>query len=289
MINSIVASLGQRRPSSASLAISNSPARFSFPRPCETTSAARLILALPCEALANEQQRVALARTLVQVPALFLLDEPISHLDAKLRHKLRGEIRRLLSEQSAPAIWTTPDAMEALSVGDRVAVIDGGRIEQVGSPEAIWLQPASARVARLLGDPPMNLVPGTLERDDGGLFFVRQRMRLALKGTLARAAEAAKAAEATLGVRPERLAIAAPDVPDAVVAELYSSEPFGKYAILTIDLGGLLVKLKTSMAAAAAVGEEIGRPVGLIFPTEGLMLFDGATGRALSGSMISPM
>jgi multiple sugar transport system ATP-binding protein len=179
--------------------------------------------------------------------------------------------------------------MEALSVGDRVAVIDGGRIEQVGTPEEIWLRPASVRVARLLGDPPMNLVPGTLERDDGGMFFVRRDMRLALKGALARAAEAGKVAEATLGVRPERLAIAALDALDTVVAELYSSEPFGKYAILTIDLGGLLVKLKTPMATAAAVGEAIGRPVGLIFPTEGLLLFDGVTGRALSGSTVSPM
>ncbi len=243
---------------------------------------------LPAALSGGQKQRVALARTLVQTPALFLLDEPISHLDAKLRHKLRGEIRRRLSSQAAPAIWTTPDGMEALSVGDNVAVIDGERIEQVGTPEEIWLRPASVRVARLLGDPPMNLVSGTLESEGGTLFFVRRGLRLALPEPLVRAAAEAGTAGATLGVRPDGLKLAAVDAPGAMAVEIYSNEPFGKHAVVTIDLGGLLVKVKTTMASAAAVGEGIGngigRPVGLVFPADGAILFDGATGRALPGS-----
>jgi len=237
---------------------------------------------LPGALSGGQKQRVALARTLVQKPDLFLLDEPISHLDAKLRHKLRGEIRRRLSAQEAPSIWSTPDGMEALSVGDRVVVIDGGRIEQVGTPEEIWQRPASARVAKLLGDPPMNLIEGKLERDGGTLFFVRRTLRLALPPTLA---AAATSDDVILGVRPDTIAFTAPDAPGALPAEIYSNEPFGKHAILTLDLGGLLAKAKTTMAVAAALGEGtgdgIGRPVGMVFPTEGLILFDGATGRAL--------
>lgn len=238
---------------------------------------------LPGALSGGQKQRAALARTLVQEPALFLLDEPISHLDAKLRHKLRGEIRRRLSGQPAPAVWATPDGMEALSVGDRVAVIDGGRIEQVGTPEEVWLNPASARVARLLGDPPMNLVPGTLAEENGALCFARRELRLPLPARLAGAAALAMTGEVVLGVRPDALALAPAGATGSVPAEIYSNEPFGKHAILTLDLGGLLVKAKTSMAVADACGEGggIGRPVGLALPAEGLVLFDGPTGRAM--------
>lgn len=243
---------------------------------------------LPGALSGGQKQRVALARTLVQAPALFLLDEPISHLDAKLRHKLRGEIRRRLSKQAAPVIWSTPDGTEALSVGDRVVVIDSGRIEQVGTPEDIWLRPASVKVACLFGDPPMNLLPGALEGGGGGLFFLRRGVRLALQVSLARAADASCSEDVTLGVRPDGLSLVAVDAPGAVPAEIYSNEPFGKHAIVTLDLGGLLVKVKTTMAVAATVGEGvgsgIGKPVGVLFPLDGLILFDGTTGRALPHS-----
>ncbi|MDQ0510105.1 ABC transporter ATP-binding protein [Ancylobacter amanitiformis] len=241
---------------------------------------------LPGALSGGQKQRVALARTLVQVPDLFLLDEPISHLDAKLRHKLRGEIRRRLSAQSAPCIWATPDGMEALSVGDRVVVLDQGRVEQVGTPEEIWQRPASARVARLLGDPPMNLIEGTLTRAADTLYVTRRDMRLALPPALAVAAARHGTDSVILGVRPDGLSFAPAGAPGTVAAEIYSNEPFGKHAIVTIDLGALLAKVKTSMAAAAALGADggIGRGVGITFPAEGLSLFDGATGRALAGT-----
>lgn len=238
---------------------------------------------LPGALSGGQKQRAALARTLVQQPALFLLDEPISHLDAKLRHKLRGEIRRRLSAQPAPAIWATPDGMEALSVGDKVAVIDGGKIEQVGTPEEVWLNPVSTRVAKLLGDPPMNLVPGSLTEENGVARFAHRDLRLALPTPLARAAGLSMSGEVVLGVRPDAMALVPAGTPGTLGAEVYSNEPFGKHAIVTLDLGGLLVKAKTTMAVAGALGEGggIGRPVGLALPAEGLILFDGPTGRAL--------
>ncbi|MCS0504216.1 ABC transporter ATP-binding protein [Ancylobacter mangrovi] len=243
---------------------------------------------LPGALSGGQKQRVALARLLVQAPDLYMLDEPISHLDAKLRHKLRGEIRRRLSAQSAPSIWLTPDGMEALSVGDRVVVLDQGRVEQVGTPEEIWLKPASTRVARLLGDPPMNLVDGALQREGDVLFFTRRGMRIALPPALAAAAGKAAGEEVTLGVRPDGIGFAEPGAPGSLSAEIYSNEPFGKHAIVTLDLGTLLAKAKTSMATAAALGEGegegIGREIGLTIPDEGLVLFDGSTGRALSGN-----
>lgn len=241
---------------------------------------------LPGALSGGQKQRVALARLLVQSPALYLLDEPISHLDAKLRHKLRGEIRRRLAGLPVPTIWVTPDGMEALSVGDRVAVIDQGRLEQLGTPEDIWLRPASARVAKLIGDPPMNLIEGDLVREGGALAFTRRELRLELGGALAAAAAKASGTAVLLGVRPDDIAFTAPEAAGAVPAEIYSNEPFGKHAILTLDLGGLLVKAKTSMARAAELGEGpgqgIGRRVGLTLAPDGLVLFDGASGRALA-------
>jgi len=242
---------------------------------------------LPGALSGGQKQRVALARTLVQSPDLYLLDEPISHLDAKLRHKLRGEIRRRLSGQRAPSVWSTPDGMEALSVGDRVVVLDGGRVEQVGTPEDIWQRPASARVAKLLGDPPMNLVDGKLASEAGTLYFTRRDIRLALPPALSLAAASMPGDDIVLGVRPADIGFTRADAPGAVGAEVYSNEPFGKHAIVTLDLGALLAKAKTTMTTASALGEGgddgIGRKVGLLFPHDGLTLFDGTTGRALPG------
>lgn len=237
---------------------------------------------LPGELSGGQKQRVALARALVQSPALFLLDEPLSHLDAKLRHTLRGAIRRRLSAQPAPVIWATPDGLEALSVGDRVAVIDDGRIEQIGTPDEVFLNPASMRVARLLGDPPMNLIGGQCCGEAGVICFVRPGFRLSLDGALAKAAASSGARDITLGVRPDRLRLAEPDADGAATASLYANEPFGKHAIVTLDIGGVLVKAKTSMDEAARAGNEIGRPIGLVCPADGLTLFDTATGRAIA-------
>jgi multiple sugar transport system ATP-binding protein len=236
---------------------------------------------LPGALSGGQKQRAALARALVQTPALFLLDEPISHLDAKLRHKLRGEIRRRLTAQPAPVIWSTPDGTEALSVGDRIVVIDDGRVEQVGTPEDIWLRPASVRVARLFGDPPMNLLPGLLKQQDGALCFQRRGTSLVLPSPLAAVAAVKGSENVTLGVRPDRLRLAASEAKGAIPGEIYSNEPFGKHAIVTVDLGGLLVKVKATMAAADSAGS-VGKPVGILFPDDEMTLFDGITGATLA-------
>jgi multiple sugar transport system ATP-binding protein len=237
---------------------------------------------LPGALSGGQKQRVALARTLVQDPSLFLLDEPISHLDAKLRHKLRGEVRRRLSAHGAPSIWATPDGMEALSVGDRVAVIEAGRIEQIGSPEDIWQRPQTIRVAQLLGDPPMNLIPGSLGSERDAVHFAMGQSKIQLPPHLASAASRANARDVTLGVRPDALVLS----DDAKIeGDIYANEPFGKYAIVTVALENGLAKIKTSMTEAervgGGVGEGIGRKVKIAFPTERLILFNTQTGRII--------
>ena len=236
---------------------------------------------LPGELSGGQKQRVALARALVQAPALYLLDEPISHLDAKLRHRLRGEIRRRLSAQSAPVVWATPDGVEALSVSDRVAVITDGKIEQVGTPEEVWSSPASVQVARLLGDPPINLLTGQLQSEGDAIYFQRRRLRLALPARLSRAASSLRQTDVILGARPDAVRLTANG---AVPGEIYSCEPFGKHTIVTVDLGQQILKLKTSAQDAIHIGDKIGQTVDLSFSPDGLMLFDAATGHALTES-----
>ncbi len=124
----------------------------------DLTEMEALTARFPSELSGGQKQRVALCRTLVQNPAVYLLDEPISHLDAKLRHKLRGEIRRRQIERDVPTLWCTPDAMEALSVSDRVVVLIDGRVQQIDTPEAVYRTPANTKVAKLIGDPAMNRV-----------------------------------------------------------------------------------------------------------------------------------
>jgi multiple sugar transport system ATP-binding protein len=240
---------------------------------------------LPAELSGGQKQRAALARTLVQDPSVTLLDEPISHLDAKLRHRLRGELKRLLASRAAPTIWVTPDAMEALSVGDRVAVIDRGTIEQIGTPEEVWLRPASVRVARLLGDPPMNLIPGRLHKaPDGTVAFRHGQWLVALpRGIAAMARGLGPDFECILGIRPDALAVAPPGAAAGAAVEVYSHESFGKHVVVTVRLGALLLKVKTRRDADVAIDAA----AALIPRAGGMALFDGTTGAALAWSQES--
>ncbi len=225
----------------------------------------------------GQKQRVALARALVQSPKILLLDEPISHLDAKLRHKLRGEIRRLLGSRSHPTVWSTPDGLEGLSVGDRVAVLDHGRIEQVGTPEDIWLRPASIKVAKLFGDPPMNVLRGEMQEESGKTFFRRSDMSVELPQALVAAARRGTDKAVFLGLRPDALALTAKGAAGALPAQVYSNESFGKHSIVTLRVGlGDLVKIKTKEHTALSLGED----VGIRRDAAAFYLFDGKTGLA---------
>ncbi len=230
---------------------------------------------LPSQLSGGQKQRVALARVLVQQPAVTLLDEPISHLDAQLRHKLRREVRGLITAKPSPTVWCTPDAMEALSVGDRVAVIVQGAIEQIGVPEEIWRRPATVRVARLVGDPPMNLLPGHLEAG----HFVSATLRVALPPALAKAtAHLGERAAVVLGVRADLLDVVAAGAPSSAAVEVYSYEPFGRYAVVSVRLGDTIIKAKTRSAAPA----EIGASAGLVLPSSGFVLFDADSGKIIA-------
>ncbi|MBP3751633.1 MAG: ABC transporter ATP-binding protein [Pyramidobacter sp.] len=170
----------------------------------------------PNQLSGGEQQRVALARVLVLRPSLLLMDEPLSNLDAKLRIHMRSEIRRIQQELSLTCLYVTHDQKEALTMSDRIMVMNRGRIEQVGTPMEIYADPASAFVADFIGQ--ANLIPGTLVAEEGDIgVFESHGVRV--KARLGRQTPPAVGKEALLIVRPENLSFAESDNALPIVVE----------------------------------------------------------------------
>jgi len=229
----------------------------------------------PGELSGGQKQRVALCRALVQEPRAWLLDEPISHLDAKLRHVLRGAIRRRLIGTGTPTIWASPDAVEALAIADRVAVLVQGRVLQVAPPADVYRRPATVEVARLVGDPPMNLVAGAITEEAGRLRFRHPAFGVPVPLELAaRLRRAGGGDRVVLGLRPYQIGIA--DGPAAARGDVWVWEPLGKYGILTVRLGPDMVKVKLANTRRWTPGDAVSLDLSAAQPA----LFDGATGVA---------
>jgi ABC-type sugar transport system ATPase subunit len=153
----------------------------------------------PAQLSGGQRQRVALGRAIVRQPAVFLMDEPLSNLDAKLRVEMRGELSRLHNELGVTTVYVTHDQVEAMTMGNRIVVMNGGRIEQIGRPLDVYHRPASLFVARFLGLPEINVVQGWLGVASSGMQFEASDFQLALPGLSGREGEV------VLGLRPQML------------------------------------------------------------------------------------
>jgi ABC-type sugar transport system ATPase subunit len=218
----------------------------------------------PGQLSGGQQQRCALARAIVRKPALFLLDEPLSNLDAKLRVETRVELKRLQRALNVTAVYVTHDQEEALSLSDRLAVFMEGRIVQVGTPEAVFSRPATVEVAGFLGNPPMNLLPARLEH--GRAHLEGAVLELPSLQPLGRR-------DVTLGIRPSGVRLAA----DGVPATVAMCEALGEDFFVDLSVGERLVRAKMN-------GHE--RPVErsqvrISIDPAAVHLFDAATGQRL--------
>jgi ABC-type sugar transport system ATPase subunit len=191
----------------------------------------------PGQLSGGQQQRCALARAIVRKPALFLLDEPLSNLDAKLRVETRVELKRLQRALNVTAVYVTHDQEEALSLSDRLAVFMDGRIVQVGTPEEVFSKPATVAVAGFLGNPPMNLIPARLQ--DG--IAAIEGSSLNLPSLQSRGAR-----DVILGVRPSAVRLAAEGLPAIVTM----SEALGEESFANLSMGELLVRAKVARRPA---------------------------------------
>ena len=224
----------------------------------------------PAELSGGQRQRVALARAIVREPNVFLMDEPLSNLDAKLRVSTRAQIKNLSHELQVTTVYVTHDQIEAMTLADRVVVMKKGVVQQVGTPVEIYDNPANTFVASFIGSPAMNLMDGDVK--DG--VFTGTNVRIA--------GLQAPDGPCTLGFRAEDASVAA--APGAEIeAPVYTMELLGDATMITVRAGGEMVAVKAGKEYRAAIGERVGINV----PGAICHVFDRATGER-TGALIRP-
>ena len=230
----------------------------------------------PGTASGGEQQRIAIGRALIRRPSLLLLDEPLTNLDAKLRHDTRAEFKRLHRELGTTMLYATPDELEALSLGQRIGVIRQGRMEQVGTPDAMFEQPGNVFVASQVGSPKMNLVEGVSSGDGG-------RVRLPFgevgDGPWARALRAFPVGTRVLmGIRPHDLQPAAGEARGPRLdSTIHLTEPLGDITLLDLVVGGVPMKMVLPEERAVAYREGDRLEVELLLQHSHLFALDTGT------------
>ena len=218
----------------------------------------------PAALSGGQRQRVALARAIVREPNAFLMDEPLSNLDAKLRVSTRAQIKNLHHTLRTTTIYVTHDQIEAMTLADRVVVMSKGVVQQIGTPKEIYDRPANTFVAGFIGSPAMNLVQGTVL---GGIFTA-DGMKITGVQT--------KDGPATLGFRAEDAVVNGGG--GEITAPLYSLELLGEASMVSMRVGGELVSVKTGKDYTA----EIGQPISVSVPANACHFFDRTTGARIA-------
>jgi multiple sugar transport system ATP-binding protein len=230
----------------------------------------------PSELSGGQRQRVAIGRALVRNIDVFLFDEPLSNLDAKLRNELRVEIKKLHQEIGNTMIYVTHDQVEALTLADRIAVMKGGVIQQFASPHDIYHHPANLFVAGFIGSPAMNAIEGSLGERNGVWRF--EAKDLSVEVSRYPFTGVPKAGPATLGVRPEHIGLGdAPRERHAATGKLEIVEPMGGEAVLWTSLAGKSATIKVAGDSEVKVGDDLR----FHFDVARASLFDGGTGHRL--------
>jgi multiple sugar transport system ATP-binding protein len=225
----------------------------------------------------NDMQKVALGRSMIVQPAIFLLDEPFSNLDAAFRAYMRAELKRIQHEGGQTMVYVTHDQVEALGMADKIAVMDLGVLQQFGTPDEIYNRPANRFCARFVGSVLMNFLPA--EYEDGGIVpAVAESKPVDVSDRRAALERRAGGGGLTLAIRPERIEVVAPDSPQATVrANVSLVEPLGAKDVVHLTVDGH--DLRT--VAASGKQPRIGENLGLAFPPDSVHVIDDETGLVL--------
>jgi multiple sugar transport system ATP-binding protein len=223
----------------------------------------------PKQLSGGQRQRVAMGRAIVRRPQVFLFDEPLSNLDAKLRVQMRSELKEMHARFKTTTIYVTHDQIEAMTMADQIVVMRDGVVEQTGAPLDLYDHPVNTFVASFIGSPSMNFLTGRLHAVDGRMVFETPTgVRLQVDAMATRDG-------VTLGIRPEQLTVVTAD--QGIAAEIISIEPTGSETFIVAKVGGDRVSALVRQRIAGAPGDRIG-----LLPQAGTThLFDAATGRRL--------
>ena len=238
-----------------------------------------LLARKPAQLSGGQQQRVAMGRALARRPKIYLFDEPLSNLDAKLRVEMRTEMKLMHQLMKTTTVYVTHDQIEAMTLGDKVAVMKDGIIQQFGTPQQIYNDPANQFVASFIGSPPMNFIPVRLTQQDGRLLAVLDSGQARCELPLGVAADELEGREIILGIRPEQIALGAAEgngLP-GIRAEVQVTEPTGPDLLVFVTLNQTKVCCRLAPDVACRVGDSLN----LQFDPARVLLFDAASGERL--------
>ncbi len=238
----------------------------------------------PKELSGGQRQRVAVGRAIVRQPQVFLFDEPLSNLDAKLRVQMRTELSKLHRRLGATMVYVTHDQVEALTMGDRIVVLEGGVVQQIDTPMGLYHRPVNRFVAGFIGSPAMNFFEGAAAPSAGGARFEADDAAFAVGLPDEIAACCGGGRRLTLGIRPEAVSVAAADAPAAGRWTLEVVEPMGNEIVLYARSGPHAIVARVPPQRLP----EPGAKVSLAFDLDGLHAFDADSGAVLAGGRPEP-
>ncbi|MEM7021552.1 MAG: ABC transporter ATP-binding protein [Pseudomonadota bacterium] len=232
----------------------------------------------PRELSGGQQQRVALGRALVRDPRVFLMDEPLSNLDAKLRVQMRSELKRFHQDLNATVIYVTHDQLEAMTMADRMAVMSGGVLQQYDTPAEVFARPVNTFVAGFVGSPAMNLLPAKVATDGEATTVHGEGWEYPLSAANAGRVQHASGPEVVIGARHSTIEIHTDERPGAIPGKIYTVEPTGDVTYAHVYIGSTIVVVSVDPNLVLAPDDQ----VWVDFDQERLHLFDGATEQALA-------
>ena len=235
----------------------------------------------PKQLSGGQQQRVALGRAIARKPQVFLLDEPLSNLDAQLRDDTRTELKQLHQRLGITTIYVTHDQVEAMTLADRVVVLKDGKVQQIGSPQAIYAHPANSMVAGFLGNPPMNILPATYDSDR---FIIFNNQSIPLNSVLKQQLQPSQGQKFDIGIRPEHIALhhseSDKNEPNSLNLEVSVVEPLGRETLVKAIApeSNLVLNLLTDAYWQGRKGDRLA----VKFDLEQLFVFDPNSGITIS-------
>lgn len=212
----------------------------------------------PSQLSNGQRQRVAIGRCLVRTPNVFLMDEPLAHLDAKLKHTMRSELKEMQSAFNTTTIYVTHDYMEAMSLADRIAVLDHGEIRQLGTAREMYYTPGNEFVARLFGEPEINILPAEYRVENGRpLIALLDGVCFEAPADVAKALDANPSRELDIGLRSNDIAFSFEPAEGWIAGSVYANEPIGNKVVMTVGIGDKLLRLAAPNDTRAALDSRV--------------------------------